>query len=166
PAISADGARVVFSRDVGKVRKLFLTVISEGGEEPLTAGAHDDIQPAFSPGGDKLLFVRSREPNARVEPSDVFGRYVGGDVWLLDLAAGKTSLVVSDAANPSWSPDGSQIAFDARLSGAWRIWIADARGRNPQQVTADSSDVIHHVRPRWSPAGKRIAFQNLEGTKF
>src|SRR5437588_4484596 len=116
PSISADGARVVFSRDVGKVRKLFLTVISEGGEEPLTAGAHDDIQPAFSPGGDTLLFVRSREPNARVEPSDIFGRYVGGDIWLLDLATGKTSLVVSDAANPSWSPDGSQIAFDPRLS--------------------------------------------------
>jgi Tol biopolymer transport system component/tRNA A-37 threonylcarbamoyl transferase component Bud32 len=166
PAISPDGARVVFSRDVGRVRKLFLTVVSEGGEEPITDGPHDDIQPAWSPAGDKLLFVRSREPHARVEPSDVFGRYVGGDVWLLDLATGKTSLVVSDAANPSWSPDGARIAFDARLSGAWRIWLADARGRNPVQATTDSSDAIHHVRPRWSPDGRRIVFQNLEGTKF
>src|SRR5437763_7354648 len=166
PAISTDGARVVFSRDVGKVRKLFLTVISEGGEEPITGGAHDDIQLSWSPAGDKLLFVRSREPNVRVEPSDVFGRYAGGDVWLLDLSSAKTSLVATEAANPSWSPDGSRIAFDARLSGPSRIWIADARGRNAEQATVDSSDVVHHVRPRWSPDGKRIVFQNLEGTKF
>jgi Tol biopolymer transport system component/tRNA A-37 threonylcarbamoyl transferase component Bud32 len=166
PAISADGARVIFSRDAGKVRKLFLTVISEGGEEPLTDGAHDDIQPAWSPAGDKLLFVRSREPDTRVEPSDVFGRYVGGDVWLLDLATRKTNLVVSDAANPSWSPSGTRIAFDARWSGPTRIWVADARGRNAEQVTTDGTDSRHHLRPRWSPDGRGIVFQNLEGTKF
>ncbi len=166
PAISPDGARVVFSRDIGKVRKLFLTTISDGAEEPLTDGAHDDIQPAWAPSGDKLLFVRSREPHARVEPSDVFGRYVGGDVWLLDLATRKTALVASDAANPSWSPDGARIAFDGQWSGAWRIWIADARGRNPEQATGDSTDAIHHLRPRWSPDGRRIVFNNFEGTKF
>jgi eukaryotic-like serine/threonine-protein kinase len=166
PAISADGARVVFSRDVGKVRKLFMTVISEGGEEPVTDGAHDDIQASWSPDGGKLLFVRSREPGERIEPGDVFGRYHGGDIWLLDLASGKTSLIVRDAANPSWSPDGARIAFDAGLSGPWRIWIADARGRNLAQATIDDTDAVHHVRPRWSPDGRHVVFQNLEGTKF
>jgi len=166
PAISADGARVAFSRDAGKVRKLMLTVIGEGGEEPLTDGLHDDIQPAWSPAGDKIAFVRSREPGERIEPGDVFGRFHGGDVWLLDLASGKTSLIVRDAANPSWSPDGTHIAFDAGLSGPWRIWIADARGRNLAQATIDDTDAVHHVRPRWSPDGRRVVFQNLEGTKF
>jgi eukaryotic-like serine/threonine-protein kinase len=166
PAISPDGARVVFSRDVGKVRKLFMTVISEGGEEPVTDGEHDDIQPAWSPAGDKLLFLRSQEPGQRIEPGDVFGRFHGGDIWLLDFATGKTALVVRDAGNPAWSPDGTRFAFDAGLSGPWRIWIADARGRNLEQATIDATDAVHHVRPRWSPDGKRVVFQNLEGTKF
>src|SRR5204862_2683879 len=56
PAISADGARVVFSREVGKIRKLFLTIIGEGGDEQITDGPYDDILAAWSPAGDKLLF--------------------------------------------------------------------------------------------------------------
>src|SRR5437763_9666283 len=54
----------------------------------------------------------------------------------------------------------------AARAGPSRIWIAAARGRNAEQATVDSSAVVHHVRPRWSPDGKRIVFQNLEGTKF
>ena len=114
----------------------------------------------------KLLFVRSREPSTRVEPSDVFGRYAGGDIWMLDLATRKAALAISDAANPSWSPAGTRVAFDARWSGPTRIWVADARGGNAEQVTTDGTDSRHHLRPRWSPDGRCIVFQNLEGTKF
>ena len=166
PAISADGNRVVFSREVGKIRKLFLKSIDEEGEEALTDGSHDDIQASWSPEGDAVLFVRARQTETPIEPSDVFGRYVGGDVWILDLQRRKPELMIRDAYNPSWSPDGTHIAFDASWSGPRRIWIADARGRNPQQLSTDMTDAVHHVRPRWSPDGKHLVFQRLEGTKF
>jgi Tol biopolymer transport system component len=166
PAISADGQRLIFCREVGDIRKLFLKAIGDGVDEQITDGPHDDIQPAWSPSGETVFFVRAREPNSRVEPSDVFARYVGGDLWHLDLATRKSALLVRDASNPACSPDGRAIAFDASWSGPWRIWIADARGRNPQQLSTDDSDAIHHVRPRWSPDGRHIVFQTLEGTKF
>jgi eukaryotic-like serine/threonine-protein kinase len=165
PAISPDGTRVVFSRDVGKVRSLFVTVVGEGGEERLTDSPFDDIQPAWSPDGDTILLLRASEPDRRIEPSDIFGRYLGGHVHALDLRTRKTTLLVNDAANPSWSPDGKSIAFDSARGGAHRIWISDVRGRNAQQLTTDTTDAIHHVRPRWSPDGRHIVFQNLEGTK-
>jgi eukaryotic-like serine/threonine-protein kinase len=170
PAISRDGTRIVFSRELGKVRNLFMTTIGptvgDGGEERVTSGDYDDLLPAWSPDGSTLLFVRGKAPHVRVETSDVFGRFHGGDIWRLDLATGKASLLIADAANPSWSPDGTRIAYDSARGGAHRIWIADARGRNPEQLSTDDTDAAHHVRPRWAPDGRHIVFQNLEGTKF
>ena len=170
PAISPGGNRLAFSREVGSVRKLFLKNIGEGVDEQITDGPHDDIQAAWTPAGDAIFFVRGSEPGARVQPSDVFARFYGGDIWHLDIATRKASLVIRDGYNPSCSPDGKHLAYDASsgaASGApYRIWIADPRGRNPQQLTTDSTDAIHHVRPRWSPDSRRIVFQSIEGTKF
>ena len=166
PAISADGARIVFSREVGKIRKLFLKTIADENEEQLTDGPFDDFQASWSPAGDAILFVRANQPDTPTEPSDVFGRYLGGDIWMVNLQERKPVMVIRDGYNPAWSPDGARIAFDASWSGPRRIWIADGRGRNPQQVTTDATDAEHHVRPRWSPDGRHLVFQRLQGTKM
>ena len=165
PALSPDGRQLVFSREIGRVRKLILSEPDEGSERQLTRGEHDDILPAWSAQGNAILFVRSSAAGARVEMSDVFGRYNGGDIWQLDLESGRETRLLDEAFNPSWSPDGTRIAFDASWSGPRRIWIADARGRNPQQLSTDDSEAHAHVRPRWSPDGTKIVFQNTEGTK-
>src|SRR5205085_8922163 len=99
-----------------------------------------------------------------VHATIVFGRFRGGEIWCGDFT-GARRFVESDGANPSWSPDGKRSAFDAAWSGPHRIWTADDRGRNPRQVTTDSSDAVHHLRPRWSPDAAHIVFQSLEGTK-
>jgi eukaryotic-like serine/threonine-protein kinase len=165
PALSPDGRQLVFAREVGRVRKLILAEAAESSERQLTRGDVDDIQPAWAPDGRSLLFVRAKEAGARFEPADVFGRYIGGDIWHFDLDTGRETRLVANGANPSWSPDGARFAFDAAWSGPWRIWIADARGRNAQQLSTDESEATAHVRPRWSPDGKKIVFQNIEWTK-
>src|SRR5207245_10453483 len=73
---------------------------------------------------------------------------------------------VHNAFNPSDSPDGCRIAVDASWAGPRRIWVVDAGGHNPQQVTTDSSEQVAHVAPSWSPDGSKIVFQNIERTKF
>jgi serine/threonine-protein kinase len=165
PAWSPDGKRLVFSRTEGGYRNLFLKSYPGGEETQLTKGQRDDIQPAWSPDGKTIALVRSNTASGKLEPSDVLGWYDGGDVWKVDVASGQEALLVSGAFNPSWSPDGAHLAVDAGISGAHRIWVTDANGRNSRQVTNDSSEVVVHMSPDWSPDGKRLVFRRLQQQK-
>ncbi len=166
PVFSPSGDEMAYAADRGGVRKICLRRASGGEERALTSGAFDDIQPSFSPDGGTIAFVRGRESGRKLEPGDVFGAYWGGDVWTIDRISGRESKLVENAYNPSFSPDGARIAFDAPWTGQRRIWTVDALGHNPKQVTSDVSEAHAHLRPRWSPDGRRIVFQNMESTKF
>jgi TolB protein len=166
PAWSPDGQQLVFSRTVGGYRNLFLRQYQTGEEHQLTRGPRDDIQAAWSPNGKAIALVRSSLPNGKLEPGDVLGWYAeGGDVWMVTPGSGQETQLLSGAFNPSWSPDGSHLAVDAALGGPHRIWITDANGRNPRQVTNDSSEVVVHMSPRWSPDGKHLVFRRIQQQK-
>ncbi|HKP68337.1 MAG TPA: hypothetical protein VJV05_03570, partial [Pyrinomonadaceae bacterium] len=166
PAWSSDGIRVAYSGEVGNVRKIFIKQIDSGDERQLTLGDTDDIQAVWSPDGSTILFVRAQKPNQKLQPTDVFGTFEGGDIWSVDVQSGTEAKIVEDAFNPAFSPDGKSIAYDASRSGPRRIWTSNSGGYNPQQISTDVSEEASHVRPRWSSDGKRIVFQNIERTKF
>jgi eukaryotic-like serine/threonine-protein kinase len=166
PALSPDGKSLVFSRDVTGHRQLFLRELPDGPERQLTQGDYDNIQAIWTPDRRAVLFVRSTNPNTRLQPGDVFGQFDGGDIWRREIESGAEERLVEDAYDPAVSPDGRRIAFDATRSGTRRIWITDERGRNAQQVSVDSSEAVSHILPRWSPDGKRIVYQEIEHTRF
>ena len=64
-----------------------------------------------------------------------------------------------DCASPAWSPDGAKIAYigdvfdDDQYGG--EIWLMDADGGNPQQLTDDSVD---RTRLSWSEDGRSIYY--------
>ncbi len=165
PAWAPDGKRIAYSKDLNGFRKIFVKPL-QGDPQQVTAGDYDDIQPKWTPDGRGILFVRSNQSRVKLEPGDVFGQYDGGDVWRKDLASGQEEKLLGNAFNPSFSPDGKMIAVDASWAGPRRIWIADAQGHNPQQITSDSSEAVGHLEPNWSPDGKQIVFQHLERTRF
>ena len=68
----------------------------------------------------------------------------------------RTSAADSDprpwgASDPSWSPDGTRLAFS--LFGS--IWTVDADGGTASQLTASSG---FHEHAAWSPDGRSVAF--------
>lgn len=166
PAFSPGGDSIVFSRETDGFVHLFLRDLTTGKETQLSNHRADDLHAAWSPDGKTLLFVRSNSPSGKLQPSDIFGTYTDGDIWLLDLIVGTERKLIDEAFHPKFSRNGTQIAFDASWSGTRRIWISDRLGRNARPVSYDSSEVVSHIAPTWSPNGKRIAFQNLDWTTY
>jgi Tol biopolymer transport system component len=60
---------------------------------------------------------------------------------------------------PSFSPDGSSVAFSSNRSGNWDIWRMGSDGKGLQQITNKPSD---EIAPVFSPDGKEIAFLKEE----
>jgi Tol biopolymer transport system component/DNA-binding winged helix-turn-helix (wHTH) protein len=58
---------------------------------------------------------------------------------------------------PRFSPDGHKLAFVSGRSGRRALWIADAGGENPHQLTFLDTALVGYAR--WSPDGTHIAFQ-------
>ncbi len=165
PAWSPDGARLAYVAEVDGFRQLFVRTLASGEERRVTRGARDDIQPAWSPDGARLVFVRATADSGKLAPSDLNGWYFeGGDIWSVDLGSGREAPLVSNAFGPAWSPDGARLAFDASWAGPRRIWISDGTGRNPRQLTSDSSEAVIHAGPRWSPDGRRLVFRRIDKT--
>jgi serine/threonine-protein kinase len=166
PAWSPDGRYLVYAAESGGFKKLFIRRLEASTERQLTTGPADDIQPAWSPDGRHIAFVRASLPGGKLEPSDVLGWYgEEADIWVIDAEGGGEARLIAKAVSPSWSPDGKRLAFDAALAGPRRIWVTDAGGANPQQLTTDSSEAVVHTSPRWSPDGSRIVFRRIEKAK-
>jgi len=66
-------------------------------------------------------------------------------------------------ANPRWSPDGSKILFESSRSGSSQLWVIDANGGEPKQITNISTGASNGI---WSPDGARVAFVSTVFPEF
>jgi Tol biopolymer transport system component len=114
--------------------------------------------PSLSPDMSKVLFATTTSPTGdtdrAIQTLNVNG---SGLTTLFDVVG------AFDSA-PAWSPDGKRIAFEsnANRDGAnpeldEEIWVMDADGTNPIQLTHNS---LHDEGPAWSPDGTRLAYSS------
>lgn len=83
-----------------------------------------------------------------------------GALWTVPVTGGDAERITGgsvEATHPSWSPDGSRIAFQSFSDHYYQIWTVAPDGRDLRQVTEGPYD---HREPAWSPDGGRIAFSS------
>ena len=168
PSWTTDG-RIVFShRESGRWR---LQVVGSEGGDPVPlfpdSSTDDDRQARVSPDGRRIAYVSDRESS----DGDV-------DIWVADIAPGdrdrvrrtRVLRVRGEEALPSWSPDGSRLAFFAVREGSGSVWVTSvedpgaesaAGGARPRPAAPPVLVSRQGGAPTWSADGRKILIASL-----
>ena len=148
-----DGELQVLDTQTRKTTPISITVPDEGNaRRPSRVSAANLIESVgLSPKGERAVF------SAR------------GDIFSVPIEKGPTrNLTDSSGAHdkwPSWSPDGSQIAFISDKSGEEELYLVPQDGSKPAEQITQGGAAMRYA-PEWAPDGKHIAFSDKDGKVY
>ena len=159
--VSPDGRTIAFSL----LGDIYTMPIGGGTPTRIADGLAWEVQPRFSPDGQRIAFVTDRG---------------GGDnIWLMNTdGSGKVALTKEDFRllnQPSWSPDGQFIVAKKHLTtgrslGTGEVWLYHVSGGGGVKLVARPSE--QHQKelgePTFAPDGKAVYFtrNNTPGPIF
>jgi Tol biopolymer transport system component len=131
---------------------------------PLVAPSCGIFDPAWSPDGSTLAFVRGDLLSSAPDSLSLYLASAGGGMERLIAGCGYCG--ERYGSHLSWSPDGSRIAFSRDFPSAGKfvstlIWIADTASGKVRQLTTCPLSSCTDLQPDWSPDGQLIAFRRL-----
>jgi Tol biopolymer transport system component len=165
---SPDGTRIAYSLSGDDVIDEGIYVLEVGTERvhqlsSCTDPCLDQRMVDWSPDGSRIAYAQ-----ADVSGCDLDESTYGGCNALYSMGSDGKDQVrlptgsVSEPTNPSWSPDGTSIAFSGRVGEDWFVYTTALEGSEPTRLAADLPSPME-TRPAWSPDGSSIAFVAWEG---
>ncbi len=141
--ISWLGDTIAYTRTNGTTRDIRALNVRTGETSPLIEHLDDDYNPAFSPNGERLVFVSLRTNVPQI--------------YEADLTTGETRRITSGGGpsiNPAYAPDGERIAYAGGDVGL-TLWVTTGDVATP---LVSSQPFVRSVAPAWSPDGAQVAY--------
>jgi len=156
--LASDGRHLIFEKGNGLERVDTTT----GTATPITFQLSSDLlhaRPYRVPAAEHV-FAYSPAPNGKRALAESRGQIVSLPV---DGKGEARVLLAKDGVRyrlPELSADGKRLAYVSDETGEAQVYVADADGGNPRQLTTDGGRQI--VRLRWTPDGSHILFADSD----
>lgn len=140
--------RMAFKGDIDKnASEIFVADYDGANAVAITRDRSITAAPAWAPGGQVLYYTSYRTGYP--------------DIYSHDLGSGaRTTVAKFPGLNTSAavSPDGQRVAMILSVRGAPDLFVTDAQGGRPKQLTRNKRTSSQASSPTWSPDGTRICF--------
>ena len=83
---------------------------------------------------------------------------LAGDIWIVPPGGGKAEPItrnLKSVRRPRWSPDASEIAYQAFAEGSQALWIYNLAKDESRIISRDTSLDLY---PAWHPDGERLIY--------
>jgi Tol biopolymer transport system component len=146
-----DRPLVVYEASADGVTNIY-TIDPETAEtKQITFGDGFDGTPAWSPDGERIVFVSDRDGQQR------------RDMYVMD-ADGANAQRLTDTPDagelsPRYSPDGTRIAYIVDGAEGWSLWETTAQGTGARQLAGGYAFAEF---PAWSPEADELFFAAIE----
>jgi TolB protein len=145
PRWAPDGSKIVYTSFLKGFADIYMIEMPSGKRSVVARSPGINMAGAISPGGGEMLMVLSKDGNPEVYSKSF------GSGQLLRL----TRTTRAGEASPTWSPDGSQIAYVSDMAGAGspQLYVMDRSGTS-RRLTSRGKE---NVDPDWG-ANNQVAF--------
>ncbi|MBL8291496.1 MAG: PD40 domain-containing protein, partial [Bryobacterales bacterium] len=175
PSYSPDGRFIAYTTEDSTSVNLMLLNVATGESTTLTRGAGINLDPAWSPDGQRLAWVKNEPrgqyhiymmtfdngrpgtPQRMTEPNN-FGR------------ARLYFSAFDDHISPTFSPDGRELILVSNRGiplGSGALWRAPAQPNLMSKAKMIlREETLYRTQPQWSRDGKRLLYSSHRGSQY